>query len=64
MAVRTVVPELREDWREHVLSSVCINDLKTIFSSSRGKSASSTIILGRLSRTKLAASFPPWPSKT
>jgi len=50
IAVKAVVPEDREDSIEHVFAnseSVSKNDLATTFSSSRGKSASSTITLGR-----------------
>ena len=67
IAVRAVVPEDSVDSRAHDSAnwaSVCINDLATTFSSFRGKSASSTMSLGRLSRTKCAAPFPPCPSKT
>lgn len=67
MAVSAVVPEDREDSSEHVLAnsaSVSINDLETAFSSAKGKSASSTITLGKWSRTNWAAAFPSCPSNT
>lgn len=67
IAVRAVVPEDRADSREHDFAkaaSVSINDLVTTFSSSKGKSASSTMTLGKWSRTKFAAPFPPCPSNT
>ena len=67
IAVRAVVPEDRADSREHVFAnaaSVSINDLVTTFSSSKGKSASSTITLGKWSRTNCAAHFPSCPSNT
>ena len=50
IAVSAVVPEDREDSIEHDLAnsaSVSKNDLVTTFSSSKGKSASSTITRGR-----------------
>lgn len=62
IAVSAVVPEDREDSREHVFAnsaSVSINDLITTFSSAKGKSASSTMTLGKWSRTNCAAAFPP-----
>ena len=67
IAVSAVVPEERLDSREHDFSnaaSISMNDLVTTFSSFTGKSASSTMTLGKCSRTKCAAVFPPCPSNT
>ena len=67
IAVSAVVPEEREDSREHDFAkaaSVSMNDLATTFSSSKGKPASSTITLGKLSRTNFAAKLPSCPSNT
>lgn len=67
IAVSAVVPEDKSESAEHDLAkaaSVSKKDLLTTFSSFKGKSASSTMILGKKSRTKIAAPFPPWPSKT
>lgn len=67
IAVSAVVPEEREDSREHVFAnaaSVSINDRVTTFSSSKGKSASSTMTLGKWSRANCAAPFPTCPSNT
>lgn len=50
IAVSAVVPEERTDSRQHDFAnaaSVSMNDLVTTFSSSRGKSASSTMTLGK-----------------
>lgn len=50
IAVSAVVPEEREDSREHLFAnaaSVSLNDLVTTFSSSKGKPASSTMTLGK-----------------
>lgn len=50
IAVRAVVPEERDDSREHDFAkaaSVSTKDLVTTFSSSIGKSASSTMTLGK-----------------
>lgn len=62
IAVRAVVPEDRDVSRVQDLAkaaSVSINDLVTTFSSSKGKSESSTMTLGKWSRTNCAAAFPP-----
>lgn len=67
IAVSAVVPEEREDSREHLFAkaaSVSMKDLATAFSSAKGKSASSTITLGNWSRTNCAAAVPPCPSNT
>lgn len=50
IAVRAVVPDDKADSIEHDLAkaaSVSMNDLVTTFSSSIGKSASSTMTLGK-----------------
>lgn len=50
IAVSAVVPEDKAESREHDLAkaaSVSTKDLVTTFSSSNGKSASSTMILGK-----------------
>lgn len=62
IAVSAVVPEDRDVSRVQDLAkaaSVSINDLVTTFSSSKGKSESSTMTLGKWSRTNCAAPFPP-----
>lgn len=67
IAVSAVVPEGIADLREQDFknaASVFMNDLVTTFSSSIGKLASSTMTLGKWSRTKFAAHFPPCPSNT
>lgn len=66
-AANAVVPEARAASNKQASAnavSVCRKAEATALSISIGKSSSSTMNLGKLLHAKLAASFPPCPSKT